>query len=61
MEYVKGGSLTGLLQKPLSERFKCKLVLDVAKGMQYLHSYNIYHRDIKPDNILVIKFFLLIK
>jgi len=54
MEYVKGGSLTDLVKKDISERFKCKLALDVAKGMAFLHSHNIYHRDIKPDNMLVV-------
>eukprot|EP01118_Nematostelium_gracile_P015667 TRINITY_DN6318_c0_g1_i4.p1 TRINITY_DN6318_c0_g1~~TRINITY_DN6318_c0_g1_i4.p1 ORF type:complete len:592 (+),score=163.12 TRINITY_DN6318_c0_g1_i4:150-1925(+) len=53
MEYVRGGSLTDLLKKEISDRFKCKLCLDVAKGMAFLHSHNIYHRDIKPDNMLV--------
>eukprot|EP01119_Soliformovum_irregulare_P011469 TRINITY_DN2876_c0_g1_i1.p1 TRINITY_DN2876_c0_g1~~TRINITY_DN2876_c0_g1_i1.p1 ORF type:complete len:698 (-),score=190.67 TRINITY_DN2876_c0_g1_i1:105-2198(-) len=54
MEYIKGGSLTDLLQQPLSDRFKCKLCLDVAKGMSYLHTNNVCHRDIKPDNMLVV-------
>jgi len=55
MEYIKGGSLTKLLHSaPLDDFFKSKLALDVAKGMSFLHSNNIYHRDIKPDNMLVV-------
>jgi len=55
MEYIRGGSLTHLIQKPdFSFRMKVKVSLDVAKGMAYLHSHNIYHRDLKPDNFLVI-------
>eukprot|EP01117_Protostelium_nocturnum_P012615 TRINITY_DN4642_c0_g1_i2.p1 TRINITY_DN4642_c0_g1~~TRINITY_DN4642_c0_g1_i2.p1 ORF type:complete len:754 (+),score=231.52 TRINITY_DN4642_c0_g1_i2:121-2382(+) len=56
MEYIKGGSLTSLIKsgKTLSFKYKCKVSLDVAKGMAYLHSHNIYHRDLKPDNFLII-------
>lgn len=47
MEYVKGiilhifqlkiigGSLSNLLQKPLSEKLKCKLAVDVARGNDF--------------------------
>ncbi len=54
MEFVKGGSLTKLIQQPLDDRFKGKLALDCAKGLSFLHSAKIYHRDIKPDNLLVV-------
>ncbi|PRP76453.1 protein kinase domain containing protein [Planoprotostelium fungivorum] len=55
MEYIRGGSLTSLIKKQeISFRFRVKVSLDVAKGMAYLHSHNIYHRDLKPDNFLVI-------
>jgi len=39
----------------LDNKFRCKLALDAAKGMSFMHSNNIFHRDLKPDNILVIK------
>lgn len=53
-EYMHLGSLTKLLDsKPLNDKFKCKITLDIASGMHFLHSNSIYHRDLKPDNILV--------
>lgn len=30
-----------------------KIVLGLAEGLQYLHSYHVIHRDVKPTNILL--------
>ncbi|KAM0848737.1 hypothetical protein ACQ4PT_054168 [Festuca glaucescens] len=57
-EYLPRGSLYRLLHRPNSivdETQRLKMALDVAKGMNYLHSSHptIVHRDLKSPNLLV--------
>lgn len=32
-----------------------KIIVDILKGLEYLHECGIYHNDIKPSNILISK------
>ncbi|KAI9087647.1 hypothetical protein K1719_030517 [Acacia pycnantha] len=56
-EYMAGGSLRSYLhqQRPnsVSLNLALKLALDIAKGMQYLHSEGVLHRDLKSENLLL--------
>lgn len=61
MEYLKGGSL----RKYMGEKFNedrdfvfeptwviNKIILPICNALAQAHSSNVYHRDLKPDNII---------
>ena len=55
MEFCEKGTLTSLLEKrKLDSLLKLKIALDCAHGMNFLHQSGILHRDLKPDNLLVV-------
>ena len=55
MEYVDGRSLESIIREKghLSEDEASNYIRKVAHALQYIHSYNVNHLDIKPSNIMV--------
>jgi serine/threonine protein kinase len=55
LEYCIGGSVAKILEtyKNLPESIIRKYTQQILEGLEYLHSHNIIHRDIKGANILV--------
>lgn len=53
MEFVKGKSLSELLDEGLTLRRSVEIVSAVAEALAEAHHHGIVHRDIKPSNIIV--------
>ena len=56
MENANGPTLTAVIDRGPMDAGKCaQLVLLIAQAMTAIHAEKILHRDIKPDNIIVVE------
>ncbi|KAG6435577.1 hypothetical protein SASPL_100451 [Salvia splendens] len=57
VDFVSGGTLKSYLYKNRNKKLAFKVVvqlaLDLARGLSYLHSKKIVHRDVKAENMLL--------
>ncbi|MBN2857407.1 MAG: serine/threonine protein kinase, partial [Candidatus Delongbacteria bacterium] len=54
MEYVEGKDLTTAFPEMTSKE-KLEVLLQIARGLNYIHNRHIIHFDIKTDNIFLVK------
>jgi serine/threonine protein kinase len=56
MEFVEGESLGQKIQREgrLPETEAIRIIAQVAQGLHRAHKMNLVHRDIKPDNVMVM-------
>lgn len=53
MEYLPGGTLKERLGKPIPAGEAARILLPVARALDYAHRQGMIHRDVKPSNILI--------
>ena len=54
MEFVEGESIDKKIERgPLKIETALDIAVQIAKGLEAAHKKNIYHRDIKPQNVIV--------
>jgi tRNA A-37 threonylcarbamoyl transferase component Bud32 len=55
MEYLPGGTLKDKMHTRVPWKSAIRLLLPIARALQYAHEQGIIHRDIKPSNILITR------
>ena len=52
MEYLSGGTLAARMREGTTSLAALRIVSQIAKALDAIHSHDIVHRDLKPQNII---------
>lgn len=52
MEYHTGGDLKDKIRSGITPAEAVRVIIEMARALEFAHSKGVIHRDIKPDNIL---------
>ena len=55
MEYLPGGTLKEWGIRPMAYQEAARILLPIARALEYAHLQGIIHRDVKPANILITR------
>src|SRR5262245_37732465 len=57
MEYLEGQTLKQIVaeRRPLTLLEKVRIMTEVAEGLAHAHSKGVIHRDVKPENIMLLQ------
>lgn len=53
MEYCDSGDLSSILGRPMKEHIAQYYLQQIASGLKHLNDMHIFHRDLKPRNIML--------